>query len=95
MTSPAAAASPTALRVIAAECARAAGDLLLERFVAGGERAVASKSSPTDQVSEADLAAERAIRSLLAARRPGDAILGEEGGASEYCADGKYSGSFM
>jgi hypothetical protein len=41
---PPAAASPAALRVIAAECARAAGELLLERFVAGGERAVASKS---------------------------------------------------
>jgi len=75
--------SPTALRVIAAEAARAAGDLLLERFVAGGERAVASKSSPTDVVSEADYAAERAIRDLLAARRPGDAILGEEGGETQ------------
>jgi myo-inositol-1(or 4)-monophosphatase len=77
------AASPTALRVIAAECARAAGELLLERFVAGGERAVRSKSSPTDVVSEADYAAERAIRELLAARRPGDAILGEEGGETQ------------
>ena len=76
-------ASPTALRVIAAEAARAAGELLRERFVAGGERAVASKSSPTDVVSEADYAAERAIRELLAARRPGDAILGEEGGETQ------------
>ena len=76
-------ASPTALRVIAAEAARAAGELLLERFVAGGERAVASKSTPTDVVSEADYAAERAIRELLAARRPGDAILGEEGGETQ------------
>ena len=75
--------SPTALRVIAAEAARAAGELLLERFVAGGERAVGSKSSPTDVVSEADYAAERAIRDLLAARRPGDAILGEEGGETQ------------
>lgn len=79
----AAAASPTALRVIAAEAARLAGELLRERFVAGGERAVGSKSSPTDVVSEADLAAERAIRELLAARRPGDAILGEEGGETQ------------
>jgi myo-inositol-1(or 4)-monophosphatase len=75
--------SPTALRVIAAEAARAAGELLLERFVAGGERAVGSKSSPTDVVSEADYAAEGAIRELLAARRPGDAILGEEGGETQ------------
>jgi myo-inositol-1(or 4)-monophosphatase len=76
-------ASPTALRVIAAECARAAGELLRERFVAGGEQATGSKSSPTDLVSEADLAAERAIRDLLATRRPGDAILGEEGGETQ------------
>ena len=39
-----------------------------------------TKSGPTDLVSDADLAAESAIRSVLAARRPGDAILGEEGG---------------
>jgi myo-inositol-1(or 4)-monophosphatase len=75
--------NPAGLRVIAAECARAAGELLLERFVAGGERAVGSKSSPTDVVSEADYAAERAIRELLAAQRPGDAILGEEGGETQ------------
>jgi myo-inositol-1(or 4)-monophosphatase len=73
----------TELRVIAAEAARAAGELLLERFVAGGERATGSKSSPTDVVSEADLAAERAIRELIGARRPGDAILGEEGGETQ------------
>jgi len=76
-------ASPSALGALAVECARAAGELLRERFVAGGERAVASKSSPTDVVSEADYAAERAIRELLAARRPGDAILGEEGGETQ------------
>lgn len=72
--------SPTALRVVAAEAARAAGELLRERFVAGTERATAAKSSPTDLVSEADVAAERAIRDVLGARRPEDAVLGEEGG---------------
>ncbi len=41
-----------------------------------------AKSTPTDLVSEADLAAEQAIREVLRRRRPGDAILGEEGGAS-------------
>jgi myo-inositol-1(or 4)-monophosphatase len=76
-------AGATELRVIAAEAARAAGELLRERFLAGGERATGSKSSPTDVVSEADLAAERAIRALLAERRPGDAILGEEGGETQ------------
>ena len=74
---------PSALQVIAADCARAAGTLLLERFIAGGEQAVGSKSSPTDVVSEADYAAERAIRALLATSRPGDAILGEEGGETQ------------
>ena len=43
---------------------------------------IRSKSSPTDMVSEADVAAERAIRDVLGRERPGDAILGEEGGAT-------------
>ena len=46
------------------------------------QRGVRTKSGPTDLVSDADLAAESAIRSVLAPRRPGDAILGEEGGAT-------------
>ena len=62
---------------IAEEAARAAGAILLERF--GSERALDTKSSPTDLVSEADLLAERAIREVLAARAPDDAIMGEEG----------------
>jgi myo-inositol-1(or 4)-monophosphatase len=68
---------------IAEEAARAAGSLLLERFEAGGERATGTKSTPTDLVSEADLAAERAIRELIETRRPDDAILGEEGGETK------------
>jgi myo-inositol-1(or 4)-monophosphatase len=63
---------------VAAACA--AGALLAERFAAGRERAVASKSTPTDLVSEADLSSERAIREMLAQRRPHDGFLGEEGG---------------
>jgi myo-inositol-1(or 4)-monophosphatase len=66
---------------VATTAARAAGALLLERFTAGTERALRSKSTPTDLVSEADLAGERMIREILHARRPGDAVLGEEGGA--------------
>jgi myo-inositol-1(or 4)-monophosphatase len=62
---------------VAVECARAAGALLLERF--GSERVLATKSSSTDLVSAADLAAEEAIRAILAARVPDDAIKGEEG----------------
>jgi myo-inositol-1(or 4)-monophosphatase len=66
-----------ALLVVAQEAARAGAAVLVPRF--GRERALASKSSPTDLVSEADLASERAIREVLAARRPDDGVLGEEG----------------
>ena len=64
---------------VAEEAARTAGALLAERFVEGAG-AVHSKSTPTDLASEADLAAEAAIRDVLARRRPDDAILAEEGG---------------
>jgi myo-inositol-1(or 4)-monophosphatase len=67
---------------VAREAAEAAATELRQRF---GERArgVRSKSTPTDLVSDADLAAESAIRRVLAERRPDDSILAEEGGASE------------
>jgi myo-inositol-1(or 4)-monophosphatase len=66
---------------IAREAAGAAAAELLERF---GQRAegVRAKSGPTDLVSDADVAAEAAIRRVLAQHRPDDRILGEEGGAS-------------
>jgi myo-inositol-1(or 4)-monophosphatase len=68
------------LLAIAVEAARAAAAILLERYEdAGGPRGFHTKSTPTDLVSDADLAAERAIRDILAARRPDDSILGEEG----------------
>jgi myo-inositol-1(or 4)-monophosphatase len=40
---------------------------------------LASKTSVTDPVSEADRQAERTIRDILAAERPDDGIIGEEG----------------
>ena len=46
-------------------------------------RTVSSKSTPTDLVSEADLASERAIKALLAQRRPDDGFVGEEGGEEQ------------
>lgn len=66
---------------VAREAAQAAADELRGRF---GQRAsgVRAKSSPTDLVSEADVAAEKAIRDVLADRRPHDSVLGEEGGAT-------------
>jgi myo-inositol-1(or 4)-monophosphatase len=69
------------LLAVARDAARAAARELEARFGDGG-RGVQSKSSPTDLVSEADVEAERAIRRVLGERRPHDAILGEEGGAT-------------
>ena len=71
------------LLAVAVEAARMAGGLLLERAQGGAEREVESKSTPTDLVSEADLASERAIRALLSDRRPEDGYQGEEGGSAE------------
>ena len=64
---------------VAIEAARAAAAELTERFGARA-RGVQAKSTPTDLVSDADLAAETAIRGVLGRRRPDDGILGEEGG---------------
>jgi myo-inositol-1(or 4)-monophosphatase len=55
-----------------------AGELLLERY-GGPARGVESKSSATDLVSEADRVSEAAVRELLAAERPDDGLLAEEG----------------
>jgi myo-inositol-1(or 4)-monophosphatase len=73
---------------VAQEAARMAGTLLRERFEAGPEAHVCSKSSPTDPVSDADLASQRAIRELLERRRPDDGLLAEEEGAHETGASG-------
>lgn len=70
-----------ALLALAQRAARAAGEVLVERF-RGPREAVRSKSTPTDLVSAADLAAEQKIRALLAAERPDDAVLAEEGGGA-------------
>ena len=75
-----------ALLEVAVAAAVAAGDLLLERFrrpATGVER----KSSSTDMVSDADRDAEALIRSLIGERRPGDAVLGEEGGRAAGAGD--------
>jgi myo-inositol-1(or 4)-monophosphatase len=66
---------------VAREAARAAAAELTARF-GHSAQSVHTKSTPTDPVSEADVAAEKAIRQLLARRRPDDAILGEEEGAT-------------
>jgi myo-inositol-1(or 4)-monophosphatase len=81
--------APADLLPVAEEAARVAGALLRERFEAGPETAVHAKSTPTDLASEADLAAEEAIRSLLAEQRPGDGLLAEEGGGDEEVEPGR------
>jgi myo-inositol-1(or 4)-monophosphatase len=72
-------ATPAQLAQLAADTARMAGALLLERARRGAERRVSAKSTPTDLVSEADLASERAIREHLRELRPHDGFVGEEG----------------
>jgi myo-inositol-1(or 4)-monophosphatase len=76
----AATARDAELLAVALEAAKAAAAELMSRF--GQRRRVRSKTTPTDLVSDADIAAESVIRELLASRRPDDAILAEEGGAS-------------
>jgi myo-inositol-1(or 4)-monophosphatase len=66
---------------VAERAARAAGAELVARFD-GPAVDVRTKSTSTDPVSAADIAAEAAIRQVLAHERPHDAILGEEGGAT-------------
>jgi myo-inositol-1(or 4)-monophosphatase len=70
------------LLTVAREAAEAAAAELRQRFGQAAQ-GVRSKSTPTDLVSDADLAAESAIRAVLGSRRPGDSILAEEGGESE------------
>jgi myo-inositol-1(or 4)-monophosphatase len=65
--------------VLAEEIARAAGEQLRASFADAAGLVISTKSTATDLVSEADEAAERLIREMLPA---GDAVLGEEGGAT-------------
>jgi myo-inositol-1(or 4)-monophosphatase len=66
------------LRSVAVGVAREAGDMLADR--AGQVEVAATKSSPTDVVTEMDRRSEELIRARILAARPADAILGEEGG---------------
>jgi myo-inositol-1(or 4)-monophosphatase len=71
-------ARPEELAELACAVAQEAGGLLLSRH--GQAAVVQTKSSPTDVVTEMDTAAEELIRRRILGARPGDAILGEEGG---------------
>ena len=67
-----------ALRDLAVSVAREAGELLASH--AGRVEVAATKSSPTDVVTEMDRRSEELIRTRILAARPSDAVLGEEGG---------------
>jgi myo-inositol-1(or 4)-monophosphatase len=66
---------------LAERAARAAGEVLLSYYGRAPE-GLASKTSATDPVSDADREAERVIRELLEAERRDDGLVGEEGSRS-------------
>ncbi|MDR1824167.1 MAG: inositol monophosphatase [Bifidobacteriaceae bacterium] len=67
------------LQQMCLQVAKAAG--LVVAAAAGRDRLAAhTKSSATDITTAMDLKSESLIRGMIRARRPGDAILGEEGG---------------
>jgi myo-inositol-1(or 4)-monophosphatase len=80
---------PESLRAVAEGLAAEAAEFVRRRrtevFGDAAERdasgsAVRSKSSPTDPVTIVDTETERLLRDRLAVLRPGDPVLGEEGG---------------
>jgi myo-inositol-1(or 4)-monophosphatase len=76
-------ASAAGLLEVAVAVCNEAGGMLLERFAGDRKRGVASKSTPTDLVSEADLESERIIAQRLSQLRPDDGLLGEEGAGAD------------
>jgi myo-inositol-1(or 4)-monophosphatase len=76
---------PRELLVIAVGAALEAGQLLASKE--GRVEVAATKSSPTDVVTEMDGRAEELIRARILVARPDDAILGEEGGQVGEAAD--------
>lgn len=72
--------APADFLPLAREAASAAASVLLaERPLVIAEGASATKSSDTDPVTRADVAAQQVIADIIVAARPGDAIFGEEG----------------
>lgn len=64
------------LEAVAIDIVRSAGALLLQR---PDELRYSTKSSAVDVVTEMDKASEELVKNYLAAHRPGDGLLGEEG----------------
>lgn len=75
----------TDLEAIAVEAAGEGARVV--RLAAGDLGTVRTKSTPTDPVTSLDLASERAIGKVLAARTPNASILGEEVGRMDGSSD--------
>lgn len=71
------------LLALAEQTATAAAILLAEEGAEQRPEVAATKSSLTDVVTEMDRRAEHLIRERILAARPGDTILGEEGGETQ------------
>ncbi len=71
-----------ALLALAVDVVRRAGALVLAGRASAADD-VSTKSTPTDVVTAVDRAAERLVVEALHDERPGDAVLGEEGGQTE------------
>jgi myo-inositol-1(or 4)-monophosphatase len=72
----------SALLTLAVDVAHDAGGLVRDRREAVERMEVtATKSTPTDVVTQSDMASEALIRDRLLTTRPGDGLLGEEGGS--------------
>lgn len=81
-----------ALADLAVTVAHDAGRILADhadRLAAGQDLGVGAKATPTDLVSDADRAAERAIADAIFAVHPDDGFLGEEGEASRRGTTGR------
>jgi myo-inositol-1(or 4)-monophosphatase len=73
-------ATPEELGEYAVHLARGAAELVGRETAGHAALHVASKSSSTDLVTDVDRASERWLVGRIAEDRPGDAVLGEEGG---------------
>ena len=89
---------PAELRSVAERLAAEAADFVRRRreevFGDAPQRestgpAVRAKSTPTDPVTIVDTETERLLRDRLAELRPGEHVLGEEGGGSADASDGR------
>ena len=70
---------PESLHALAEEVATEAAEFVRVSRPAGRVEVAATKSSPTDAVTEIDRATEDLIRARIGAQRPDDGFVGEEG----------------